>query len=387
MKRIEGGICSIEGVRACGVKHGKYGLALIAASGTAAGVFTRNKIKAAPLSLTEMHLEGGLLDGIIANSGCANAYTGNRGIEDAAKMAEMLASFLGTKQSSIGVASTGVIGAYLDLDLIEEMFSEIKFKLANSPEASHNATKAIMTTDTALKEIAVEHEGIRVAGIVKGAGMIEPDMATMLAFLYTDAKVSRDEMLEALKVAVDDSFNMLVVDGDTSTNDMVLITSTGTKECSLDAFKESLGYVCIELAKMIARDGEGATKYIETEVVGALTAEDARKAARAVVRSDLVKTAIFGEDPNWGRIIAAVGRSGAEVVPENITLCLKSNGSVVTLVDQGRVMEGVLEVAEEIMRAKEIFILVDLGLGEEMARSFGCDLSYDYVEINSAYTS
>lgn len=256
MKRIEGGICAIEGVRACGVKHDKYGLALIAASGAAAGVFTKNKIKAAPLSLTEEHLKRGRLDGIIANSGCANAYTENRGIEDAGKMAEMLASFLSVDKGSIGVASTGVIGVHLDLDLISEMFDEIKSKLGNSPDASLDAAKAIMTTDTAVKEIAVEHEGIRVSGIVKGAGMIEPDMATMLAFLYTDAIVSKDDMLEALKDAVDDSFNMLVVDGDTSTNDIVLITSTGAKKCSFNAFKEALSYVCIELARMIARDGE-----------------------------------------------------------------------------------------------------------------------------------
>jgi glutamate N-acetyltransferase/amino-acid N-acetyltransferase len=223
--------------------------------------------------------------------------------------------------------------------------------------------------------------------------MIEPNMGTMLVFLYTDAILSGDaeasgEMLrEHLMDAVADSFNMLIVDGDTSTNDVVLLTSTQRKECDPADFREALLYVCTELARMVARDGEGATKYLETIVTGAKTREDARNAARAVLRSNLVKTAIFGEDPNWGRIVAAVGRSGAQVAPEKIALKLQSNGSEVTLVERGRIVEGVRKLAREVMRAKEILIAVDLGLGEESARGFGCDMGYGYIEINASYTS
>jgi glutamate N-acetyltransferase / amino-acid N-acetyltransferase len=281
VKLIPGGICSVEGVRAAGVRHGKYGLALIAASGNAAGVFTTNKVRAAPLDVTEVSLAGGHLDGVIANSGCANAYNGARGIEDAWKMAGLMAEFLGTDKNRIGVASTGVIGRYMDMGIVEEIFKETSAKLRSSPEASKEAAMAIMTTDTRVKEVAVEYEGIRVAGITKGAGMIEPNMATMLCFLYTDADLSSQTLHECLKDAVNDSFNMLIVDGDTSTNDTVLITATGRKKCDPATFRVALRYACIELAKMIARDGEGATKYFETLVTGARTEADAREAARA----------------------------------------------------------------------------------------------------------
>lgn len=387
MKRIEGGICAVEGVKACGLKRGKWGIAAIAASGNAAGAFTTNKVRAAPLDVTEENLAEGNLDGIIANSGCANAYTGAKGIEDAKKMAGILASHLSVDSDKIGVASTGVIGRYLDLDLMAEMFEEMKSQLRSSPEASREAAEAIMTTDTVVKEVAVEHEGIRVAGIAKGAGMIEPNMATMLAFLYTDAKFSPETLKECLKEAVDESFNMLIVDGDTSTNDEVLITSTGKVECDLDVFKEALNYVCVELVKIMAADGEGASKYVETIVAGAKNVDDAKLAAKTIMRSSLVKTAIFGGDPNWGRIIAAAGRSGAELDPDLITLSIENGESEVFLVKEGLIVEGVLSKAEEIMSSKEIVINLDLGLGAGKARCFGCDLTYDYVKINAEYTT
>ncbi|MHC1631932.1 MAG: bifunctional ornithine acetyltransferase/N-acetylglutamate synthase [Methanotrichaceae archaeon] len=387
MKKIDGGICAIEGVRACGLKRNKYGLAAIAASGAAAGVFTTNKIRAAPLDVTKLNLEGGQLDGIIANSGCANAYTGSQGIDDAKKMAGLFASHLGTSSDKIGVASTGVIGQRLDLELINEIFEEIKQNLRNDPKASQEATKAIMTTDTVMKEVAVEHKGIKVAGIAKGSGMIEPQMATMLSFLYTDADLSPEVLRHCLTEAVEDSFNMLIVDGDTSTNDMVLVTSTGKVDCDLDVFKEALGFVCVELTKIMARDGEGATKYVETVVAGAASQDDARKAARTIMRSNLVKTAIFGEDPNWGRIVAALGRSGAELDPDLITLSIRGSGQKMTLVERGEIVNGVLDRAEEIMKSDELAISLDLGLGRFEAKCFGCDMGYDYVKINSEYTS
>ncbi len=393
MKRIKGGICAVPGVRAAGIRQGKYGVALIAASGAAAGMFTTNKIRAAPLDVTAQHLSGGYLDGIIANSGCANAYTGKRGLEDAQAMAELLADYLKTDAGKIAVASTGVIGRYMDMALVSRLFEDAGSKLRNAPEASEEATRAIMTTDTKVKEIAVEHEGLRVAGIVKGAGMIEPNMATMICFLYTDADLPASTLKECLADAVRDSFNMLTVDGDTSTNDIVLLTATGRAKGSIQgaqsvqSFKEALMYVCTELAKMMARDGEGASKFFETVVLGAKNEKDARLAAKAVARSSLVKTAVYGADPNWGRIIAAVGYSGAQVDPDKITLGLEGSGLKVPLVERGRIVDGVLDNAQRIMKGDAITILVDLGLGTASARSFGCDLTHEYVNINANYTT
>ena len=392
MKRIEGGICAIPGVRAAGVRRGKYGLALIAASGTAAGMFTTNRVRAAPLAVTAKNLVGGHLDGIIANSGCANAYTGPRGLEDARAMARLLANFLETDEIKIGVASTGVIGRYLDLGQIQGLFQEASADLRSDGAASLAAERAIMTTDTRPKEIAVEHKGLRVAGIVKGAGMIEPNMATMLCFLYTDATISAERLHDCLAEAVKDSFNMLTVDGDTSTNDTVLITATGRATGREEDFREALGYVCTELARMMARDGEGASKYFEVVVSGAASERDARLAAKAVARSSLVKTAVYGADPNWGRIICAVGYSGAEMDPDRITLGLEGGSHeggrlAVSLVERGHIVDGVLDRAQKIMKGEEIIINIDLGLGSAGARGFGCDLTHEYVNVNANYTT
>jgi len=217
--------------------------------------------------------------------------------------------------------------------------------------------------------------------------MIEPNLATMLCFLYTDAEVSGEALKECLRDAVKDSFNMLTVDGDTSTNDIVLLTATGRIKCRLEDFREALGFVCMELARMMARDGEGASKYFETEVFGAESEEDARAAARAVARSSLVKAAVYGADPNWGRIICAVGYSGAAVDPGKISLGLEGSQLKVMLVEQGKIVEGVLEEAKKIMKGDTITICVDLNLGTASARSFGCDLTHEYVNINANYTT
>ncbi|MCZ7357877.1 MAG: bifunctional ornithine acetyltransferase/N-acetylglutamate synthase [Candidatus Methanoperedens sp.] len=391
MKLIEGGICAVRGVRANGIKQGKNGLAIIvpdAKSLSTSGVFTRNKVIAAPLIVTRDALAKGELKGIIANSGCANAFTGEKGITDAKWMAGILANKLKCRPDEIGVGSTGVIGRYLDRVWIEEHLDEVYRNLRGEGEASKAAARAIMTTDTAMKEIAIELDnGVRIGGISKGSGMIEPNMGTMLAFLYTDAVLSREALDESLKKAVDRSFNMVVVDGDTSTNDIAILTATGYHEIEEEEFQEGLDFVCMSLSRMIARDGEGATRLIEARVKGALSLEDAKKAAKAIVRSPLVKTAIFGKDPNWGRVVAAAGYSGAEVDQDKISLKFSNNNSEAVLVDSGRIIEGKLEALKSIMESDEIIIEVDIGLGDFEAIAWGCDLTYDYVKINAMYTT
>ena len=383
MKEIPGGVCAVRGVRAHGIKEGKNGLALITGEGESAGVFTKNKIIAAPLVITREHLAGHRLSAVVANSGCANAFTGTRGLADAARTAEMVAGRFGVTVDSIGVASTGVIGVPLDTDWIENRIDSVIAGLSDVEDGSTAAARAIMTTDTYPKEFAVElSSGVRIGGIAKGSGMIAPNMATMLAFVYTDADLSHETLDSCLKHAVDRSFNMIVVDGDTSTNDMVLLTATAAAEedePDEGEFQEGLDYVCTELAKMIARDGEGAEKFIDAGVTGAETVEDAKKAAKAIVQSPLVKTAVHGGDPNWGRVVAAVGYSGANIDPDRMSLTLCG----VMVVDRGRVIDGA--VVE--MSGKDIKIAVDLGLGAGEAVAWGCDLTCEYVRINAEYTS
>ncbi|MEA1906583.1 MAG: bifunctional glutamate N-acetyltransferase/amino-acid acetyltransferase ArgJ [Euryarchaeota archaeon] len=381
MKEIPGGVCAVRGVRAHGVKEGKDGLAVIMGEGASAGVFTKNKIIAAPLVITRMHLAEHRLYAVVANSGCANALTGTRGLADATRTAELVAGRFGVPANSIGVASTGVIGVPLDLDWIEDRIDSVIAGLSDTREGSAAAARAIMTTDTYPKEFAVELlSGVRIGGITKGSGMICPNMATMLAFIYTDADLPHEMLVSCLKRAVNRSFNMIVVDGDTSTNDMVLLTATaesGTPD--RDEFQEGLDYVCTELAKMIARDGEGAEKLIEARVTGAETDEDARKAAKAIVQSPLVKTAVHGNDPNWGRVIAAVGYSGADIDPDQVSLALCG----VSVMDRGRVVDG----ADVDMSGEDVEITVDLGIGAGEAVAWGCDLTCGYVRINAEYTS
>lgn len=391
MKIIKGGICAVRGVRANGIKEGKNGLAVIVTEArklASTGVFTRNKVIAAPLVVTRDALSKGGLKGIIANSGCANAFTGQKGIIDAIWMAGILADKMKCDVDKIGVASTGVIGRYLDKNWIGGHIDGVFEHLSNTQESGIACARAIMTTDTFMKEIAIElNNGVRIAGIAKGSGMIEPNMGTMLAFLYSDADLPGEILDKCLKKAIDRSFNMVVVDGDTSTNDMAILTSTGYNECEEETFQEGLDFVCIGLAKMIARDGEGATRLIEVKVIGALTDDDAKRAAKAIVRSPLVKTAIYGKDPNWGRVVAAAGYSGAEMDQEKISLKFSGNNKEAELVDSGRIIEGKLEELKSIMESKEIIIEVDLGIGNCKAIAWGCDLTYDYVKINAMYTT
>jgi glutamate N-acetyltransferase/amino-acid N-acetyltransferase len=360
MKEVTGGVCAVRGVRAYGIKEGKNGLAVITGSGESAGVFTRNKIIAAPLVVTREHLGNQQLSAIIANSGCANAFTGEQGLSDAAGMAEIVAGRLGVPVGMVAPASTGVIGVPLDMGWIEDRIDSVIAGLSDTAEGSTAAARSIMTTDTYPKEFAVElASGVRIGGIAKGSGMISPDMATMLAFIYTDVDVPYEMLNSCLKRAVDRSFNMIVVDGDTSTNDVVLLTATaemgievGTPDepgLSEPEFQEGLDCVCTELAKM------------------------------TIVRSPLVKTAVHGEDPNWGRVIAAAGYSGADLDPDRIMLAI----SGVTVVDRGRIVDG----AVVDMSGADIEIAVDLGLGAGEAVAWGCDLTCEYVRINADYTS
>ncbi len=391
MKLVKGGICAVRGVRANGIKQGKNGLAIIAADTrklATAGVFTRNRVIAAPLIVTQEALAKGDLNAIIANSGCANAFTGEKGILDARWMAGILAEKIKCRPDEIGVASTGVIGRYIDKNWIVGHLDEVYDGLSDTEEGSKAAARAIMTTDKAMKEAAIELDnGVRIGGIAKGSGMIEPNMGTMLAFLYTDAALSKDVLNACLKKAVDRSFNMVVVDGDTSTNDMAIITSTGYHECGEQIFQDGLDLVCTTIAKMMARDGEGATKLIEARVKGAHSPGDAKKAAKAIVRSPLVKTAIFGKDPNWGRVVAAAGYSGAEVDQDKISLKFANCEEEAVLVDSGRIVEGKLPALRRIMESDEIVIEVNIGLGDSEATAWGCDLTYDYVKINAMYTT
>ncbi|ADI73713.1 arginine biosynthesis bifunctional protein ArgJ [Methanohalobium evestigatum Z-7303] len=394
MKPIDGGICAVRGVHAGGIKPGKNGLGVITASGNSAGVFTRNKVIAAPLIVTRERItEKGHLSAVIMNSGNANAFTGEEGIDDSVYMAKLLADKLDIPDKQVGVASTGVIGKKLDTDWLDENIDEVLNSLSNSPDGSQSAARSIMTTDTFAKESAIElNNGIRIGGIAKGSGMIEPNMGTMLAFIYTDAVLDSKSLNKSLKAGVDKSFNMIVVDGDTSTNDMVLLTATGESgvETDINDFQEGLDFVLTDLAKMIARDGEGATKLIEVNVDGAFTYDDARLVAKSIVRSPLVKTAIFGHDPNWGRIIAAIGYSGANIRQDKISLAFSDGKNTVELVKNGRIVtndRNSQDALKNIMEKKDIKILINLGMDNKSATAWGCDLTYDYIKINAEYTT
>jgi len=359
----------------------------------AAGVFTTNKIKAASVLLSQRNLEGSKAQAIVVNSGCANACTGRQGIADAEEMAALAARNLGLMPQEVLVASTGVIGKQLPMKQIRDNIESIIF----SSEGGHTLAKAITTTDTFPKEIAVRvnlgrgESEITIGGIAKGAGMIHPNMATLLCFLATDASVSPAFLKKALQSAVDASFNMITVDGDTSPNDSAIILANGLagnrllKDGSRRAgeFEAALREVCLFLAKSIARDGEGATKLIQITVEGALNLAQARSGARIVAGSSLVKSAVHGSDPNWGRIVAALGRSGVDMEEARIDLYLDS----LCLMKAGRPLPFDQAEAKYILDRAGVPIRICLNLGDGTATAWGCDLSEEYVTINSEYTT
>jgi glutamate N-acetyltransferase/amino-acid N-acetyltransferase len=358
-----------------------------------AGVFTTNKIKAASVLLCQRNLKGSQAQAIVVNSGCANACTGHQGMADAEEMAALTARNLGLLPEEVLVASTGVIGKQLPMKQIRDGIESIVL----SSEGGHTLAKAITTTDTFPKEIAVKvnlgqnESEITIGGIAKGAGMIHPDMATLLCFLATDAAVSPAFLKKALQRAVDASFNMITVDGDTSPNDSAIILANGLAGNKVlksgspraEVFEGALTEVCLFLAKSIARDGEGATKLIQITVEGALTMAQARSGARIVAGSSLVKSAIHGSDPNWGRIIAALGRSGVDMEETKVNLYLDS----LCLMKEGHPLPFDKAQAKSILDRAGVPIRICLNLGDATATAWGCDLSEEYVTINSEYTT
>jgi glutamate N-acetyltransferase/amino-acid N-acetyltransferase len=380
-------ICGVEGVRAAGIKEGKFGLALIEAEGSAAGVFTTNLVRAPPIDLMRERIRKGRLEAIIANSGCANAFTGERGYRDAVSMCEIAGDALSVDPGVIGVASTGVIGRYLDLQLIEAQCRKLAPLINRDEQAEIDAARSIMTTDLTEKHALVEREGFSIGGITKGSGMIAPNMGTMLAFLYTDARIEPGDLHDALKKAADRTFNRVVIDGDTSTNDIALCTATGLAgKVRSEEFELALEECCRNLAIQIAMDGEGASKLLEVIVKGAPSEEDAATVARTIISSPLVKTAAYGEDPNWGRVIAAAGRAGIRFNPAKADLMIGNGTASLPLVAEGKIVVDIA-LAKKMMHGKKIIFDLHLHAGEGIATAWGCDLTEKYVEINGRYTT
>jgi len=401
MKYITGGVCAAKGFKAAGIHAGirkntsKKDLALIVSEVpcSAAAVYTTNTVKGAPIFVTQRHIENGIAQGVIVNSGNANTCNFD-GEEIAEEMASIAAKATGLAAEDFVVASTGVIGQRLSLEPIKNSIDELAASLACD---SAPAAEAIMTTDTVKKEVAVEFEvggkTCAIGGIAKGSGMIHPNMATMLVFITTDAAISADMLKKALSEDVPGTFNMISVDGDTSTNDTACVLANGAagndliaaEGADFDAFKAALNMVTTKLCAMIAQDGEGATKLVTVNATGAESLSAARIAARAVAASSLVKAAMFGADANWGRVLCAIGYSGANIPTEGIDVSFISEGGRVDVCRGGAGIEFSEELAKEVLTKDEIEIAITLGKGEYSATAWGCDLTYDYVKINGDY--
>ena len=386
---------------ACGIKKGssKKDMCLIysAKPAHAAGVFTKNTVKAAPVLISMNNIASRKIHSILVNSGNANACTGKQGIDDAKKMISLVSEAMEIDTEEVLLASTGVIGVPLPMDII---IPNIK-PLTEGLDVSNfsDAAQAIMTTDTFKKEVSVDFmiggERVVISGMAKGSGMIHPNMGTMLSFILTDAVIESELLKKALIECANVSFNMISVDGDTSTNDTAIVLANGSAEnASIDVedpnyyiFKEALKIVCIELAMQIAKDGEGATKLIEVNLTGGFSQESANCLAKSIITSSLVKAAFFGNDANWGRILCAMGYSGKNFDAGNLDLIFEGGGKKVQLVKKG---EGVIfneDLAEEILKNETVIIHVKLNDGSFSAKAWGCDLSYDYVRINGDYRS
>ncbi|NLL70583.1 MAG: bifunctional glutamate N-acetyltransferase/amino-acid acetyltransferase ArgJ [Epulopiscium sp.] len=404
MKVIQGGVTVPLGFQAAGehigIKKKRKDLSLLYSQEPAkvAGVFTTNVVKAAPVLWNQKIVnKHGKVQAIVINSGNANACTGDQGMKDTETMAEVTANCLGLQPQDVLVASTGVIGVLLPMKTISAGIQKTIPLLSSSLKGGSEAAEGIMTTDTFRKEMAIElpigNKTIRIGGMAKGSGMIHPNMATMLSFITTDACISEDLLQKALKETVEDSYHMISVDGDTSTNDMVVILANGlakNKPIEEDTgeyfqFKKGLQYINNYLAQQIVKDGEGATKFLEVQIQEAKTKEEAKQLAMSILTSNLVKTAFFGEDANWGRILASMGYSGVTFDPHKITICFKSAGGSIVLMKQGSPLNFDEEKAKKILKEEEIQINVYLDSGKEKAVGWGCDLSYDYVKINGDY--
>ena len=406
MKLISGGVTAAKGFRAAGIHAGvkagsspdKNDLAMILCDteANAAAVYTMNRVKAAPIYVTMEHLENGTARGVIANSGNANACA-PLGHENAVKMAEAAAAATGLRPDDFIVASTGVIGQTLDVSAIEKACPTLASLL--SRDGSAEAATAIMTTDTRMKEIAVSFEiggkEVRLGGIAKGSGMIHPNMGTMLCFLSTDCAITTDILQGALYDVTRTTFNRISVDGDTSTNDTCCILASGVAGNELidwrgeeyDIFVEALKFVCTELAKKIAGDGEGATKLVSCTVSGSRSDEAAEKLAMEVIRSSLVKAAMFGADANWGRVLCAMGYSRAPFRPECVDVTFASTAGSILVCKNGEGLEFDEDLAKKVLTQPEVEILVNVNEGSHAVTAWGCDLTYDYVRINGDYRS
>ncbi len=402
MDFIKGGVCAAKGFKAggihCGIRKNrtKRDLALIVSEKKAAtaAVYTTNLVKGAPLTVTKAHLSDGYAKAVICNSGNANTCN-EGGIEIAEQTCELLGAELNISPKDIVVASTGVIGQPLDITPIKNGIPSLVKSL--SENGSENAAEGIMTTDTKVKEIAVSFKlggkTCKIGGIAKGSGMIHPNMATMLVFITTDCAISPEMLKKALSSDIKETFNMISIDGDTSTNDMVTVLANGMAENAeitadgedFNAFMKALNTVNVYLCRRIAGDGEGATKLIECKVTGAETLETAKTVAKSVICSSLTKAAMFGSDANWGRVLCAIGYSGAEVDVNKIDVAFKSQKGEIAVCKNGAGIPFSEEKAKEILLEPEIEILVELNSGEYSSCAWGCDLTYDYVKINGDY--
>ena len=402
MRVVEGGVCAAKGFTAngihCGIRrnHSKKDLTLILSCvrANAAAVYTTNLVKGAPLTVTKKHLSDGMAQAVICNSGNANTCNAN-GIEIAETMSDLCAKQLGIAADDVIVASTGVIGQPLSIDPIASGLPALAAGL--SVEGASAAAEGIMTTDTVKKEIAVEFEiggkTCYIGGIAKGSGMIHPNMATMLVFITTDCAISSEMLQKALSGDITNTFNMVSVDGDTSTNDMVTVLANGmagnepiTAEGeAFSTFMKALNTVTVDLCRKLAGDGEGATKLLECKVSGAADLDTAKKVAKSVICSSLLKSAMFGADANWGRVLCAIGYSGAQLDVNKVDVSFRSAAGTIAVCKDGAGVEFSEEIAKQILLEKEIEILVELNSGDAEATAWGCDLTYDYVKINGDY--
>ena len=405
--KIEGGVTAAKGFFSAScmaqIKYtDRLDMAMVYSNSpcVSAGIYTTNLVKAAPVVWDRKITDGdGMVQAIVVNAGIANACTGKEGLDYCEQTANEAASVLGIKPEEVLVASTGVIGKQLPMEKIKAGVHKLKENLSDSLESASLSAEAIMTTDTIKKEIALEFEiggtKVKMGGMCKGSGMIHPNMCTMLGFVTTDVVIDKALLLKALREDVVDTFNMVSVDGDTSTNDSFIVLANGQAKNKLidsegedyTTFKEALHQINVELAKMMAGDGEGATALFEVKVVGAQSKDQARTLAKSVVTSSLAKAAIFGHDANWGRILCALGYSGEKFDPDHMELWFESNEGKILIYKDGNAVDFSEEDATNILSAKEVTALVDIQMGEETATAWGCDLTYDYIRINADYRS
>lgn len=407
MKQIQGGVTAAKGFEAAGVEaaikyQNRKDMALIVSKApcTVAGTFTSNVVKAAPVLWDKQIVEhSAFAQAVVVNSGIANACTGKQGLDCCEAEAKCAGELLGVPTDAVLVASTGVIGMQIPVDKITAGIEKLVAAKADTLEAGSDAAHAIMTTDTISKEIAIETQiggkTVTLGGMCKGSGMIHPNMCTMLSFVTTDAAISQELLLEALKADVEDTYNMISVDGDTSTNDTCLLLANGMaentkiteKNADYETFTKALRFVNETLAKQMAGDGEGATALFEVKVIGAETKEQAKILSKSVITSSLTKAAIYGHDANWGRILCAMGYSGAQFDPEKVDLFFESAAGKMQIIKDGVAVDYSEEEATKILSEPAVTAIADIKMGAAQATAWGCDLTYDYVKINADYRS